>query len=405
MGALNSITNSVSETLGTSGSGGKFLGINTDDLSKTLTTDSSQSGIGALGKELTNNELVNAALVTAAAVYGGPLGAAAANGLISRAQGNDWSQVAANAAGAGMLAYAAPIAYDYATGASAAPLTGPEAGLTEGISYGGGGANAAASAPVQYSANQAVASGMSPGSMGAEMSASNWGATTNSLQSGMGMPGLNAAEAAAAYGTTGPGSALYDIATAGNTAALANQLAEAGNAANLAKMLGGSGGQPSLSQMAINILDVKDQGKNPGGYLDQTLVSTGPAQRESSILKDLPQLAFGHKPTVTALAGGGAVQGYKRGGLAYHQPEFITGATGHYVKGKGDGQSDDIPAMLADGEYVFDADTVAALGNGSSDAGAKRLDEMRQAIRKHKRAAPINKIPPKAKSPLEYLKG
>jgi len=61
--------------------------------------------------------------------------------------------------------------------------------------------------------------------------------------------------------------------------------------------------------------------------------------------------------------------------------------------------------MLADGEYVFDADTVAALGNGSSDAGAKRLDEMRQAIRKHKRSAPVDKIPPKAKSPLEYLKG
>lgn len=405
MGWVSQATNKVSESLGTAGSGSSTLGINTDDLSKTLTTDSSTSGLGALGKELTNNELVNAALVTTAAIYGGPLGAAAANGLISRAQGNDWSQVAANAAGAGMLAYAAPIAYDYVTGASAAPLTGPEAGLTEGVSYGGGGADTVASAPVQYSANQAVASGMSPGSMGAEMSASNWGATTNSLQSGMGVPGLNAAEAAAAYGTTGPGSALYDISVAGNTAALANQLAEAGNAANIARMLGGSGGRPNLSQMAINILDTKDKGVNPGGLLTPSLVSTGPVQQESSILKSLPQLAFGHAPTVAALSNKSAPQGYKRGGLAHHQPEFITGATGHYVKGKGDGQSDDIPAMLADGEYVFDADTVAALGNGSSDAGAERLDEMRKAIRKHKRSAPVDKIPPKAKSPLEYLKG
>ena len=95
----------------------------------------------------------------------------------------------------------------------------------------------------------------------------------------------------------------------------------------------------------------------------------------------------------------------KGGHVEDHVPEFITGATGHYVKGRGDGQSDDIPAMLADGEYVFDADTVAALGNGSSDAGAKALDKMREAIRKHKRAAPVNKIPPKAKSPLEYFKG
>jgi hypothetical protein len=86
-----------------------------------------------------------------------------------------------------------------------------------------------------------------------------------------------------------------------------------------------------------------------------------------------------------------------------HIPEFITGATGHYVKGRGDGQSDEIPAMLADGEYVFDAETVAQLGNGSSDAGAKVLDRMRENIRAHKRSAPVDKIPPKSKSPLEYM--
>jgi hypothetical protein len=60
--------------------------------------------------------------------------------------------------------------------------------------------------------------------------------------------------------------------------------------------------------------------------------------------------------------------------------------------------------MLADSEYVIDADTVAALGDGSSKAGAEVLDKMRMAIRKHKRSAPIDKIPPKAKSPLEYIK-
>ena len=96
--------------------------------------------------------------------------------------------------------------------------------------------------------------------------------------------------------------------------------------------------------------------------------------------------------------------GLKDGGNV-HIPQFKTGTTGHFVEGAGDGQSDDIPAMLADGEYVFDADTVAALGNGSSKAGALQLDKMRQAIRKHKRSAPNDKIPPKAKSPLEYLKG
>ena len=105
------------------------------------------------------------------------------------------------------------------------------------------------------------------------------------------------------------------------------------------------------------------------------------------------------------------LQGYAKGGEVEqagaqpHIPEFITGKTGYYVQGRGDGQSDEIPAMLANGEYVFDAETVAQLGNGSNEAGAKMLDEMRENIRRHKRSAPINKIPPKAKSPLEYLKG
>ena len=105
-----------------------------------------------------------------------------------------------------------------------------------------------------------------------------------------------------------------------------------------------------------------------------------------------------------SLSGASNPYGLKDGGQP-HIPQFKTGTTGHYVQGAGDGQSDDIPAMLADGEYVFDADTVASLGNGSNKAGALQLDKMREAIRKHKRAAPHNKIPPKAKSPLEYLKG
>lgn len=78
--------------------------------------------------------------------------------------------------------------------------------------------------------------------------------------------------------------------------------------------------------------------------------------------------------------------------------------SGSRVTGEGTGQSDDIPAMLADGEYVFDADTVAALGDGSTKAGSDILDKFREELRSHKRSAPINKIPPPAKSPLAYLK-
>jgi hypothetical protein len=55
-----------------------------------------------------------------------------------------------------------------------------------------------------------------------------------------------------------------------------------------------------------------------------------------------------------------------------------------HVVGPGDGTSDDIPARLANGEYVMDAQTVSMLGNGSNDAGAKKLDAWRQNIRKQK---------------------
>jgi len=77
---------------------------------------------------------------------------------------------------------------------------------------------------------------------------------------------------------------------------------------------------------------------------------------------------------------------------------------GSAVHGPGDGQSDDIPAMLADGEYVIDAETVAQIGNGSTKAGAQALDKFRESIRAHKRSAPLNKIPPKTKALTSYLK-
>jgi len=63
---------------------------------------------------------------------------------------------------------------------------------------------------------------------------------------------------------------------------------------------------------------------------------------------------------------------------------------GRMLKGPGDGMSDSIPASiagkqparLADGEFVVPADVVSHLGNGSTDAGAKKLYGMMDRIRK-----------------------
>jgi hypothetical protein len=62
---------------------------------------------------------------------------------------------------------------------------------------------------------------------------------------------------------------------------------------------------------------------------------------------------------------------------------------GGLLRGPGSGQDDQIEAstptgrkvLLSDGEYVIDAPTVAALGDGSTDAGARRLDKFREQIR------------------------
>lgn len=62
---------------------------------------------------------------------------------------------------------------------------------------------------------------------------------------------------------------------------------------------------------------------------------------------------------------------------------------GRMLKGPGDGMSDDIPAVigkkqparLADGEFVVPADVVSHLGNGSTDAGAKKLYSMMDKVR------------------------
>ena len=89
-------------------------------------------------------------------------------------------------------------------------------------------------------------------------------------------------------------------------------------------------------------------------------------------------------PTSQAAAGG-----TMNGGIAML-------SKGRYLKGKGDGVSDSIPARfadsgrpaaLADGEFVIPARVVAELGNGSSDAGARKLYAMLDRVERRANAA------------------
>ncbi len=109
-----------------------------------------------------------------------------------------------------------------------------------------------------------------------------------------------------------------------------------------------------------------------------------------------PQISSGTYNLPTNMAMGGA---YAMGGGPL-------GAVARLVRGGGSGRDDTINARLSDGEYVMDAETVAMLGDGSTDEGARRLDSMRSQLRKHKgKTLARGKFSPNAKSPLAYMKG
>lgn len=72
--------------------------------------------------------------------------------------------------------------------------------------------------------------------------------------------------------------------------------------------------------------------------------------------------------------------GIDSGEWKFMQP--VHAARGGTIRGPGDGKSDSIPALLSDNEHVIDAGTVSLAGNGSSDAGHRVIDHIKQEIRR-----------------------
>jgi len=118
------------------------------------------------------------------------------------------------------------------------------------------------------------------------------------------------------------------------------------------------------------------------------------------ILADYPvqyRRITGQEVSGFGMAGGGRIDSYDdeiggddnmmQGGIAALAKG---GLPPRYLRGGGDGMSDSIraniegkqEARLADGEFVIPADVVSHLGNGSSNAGAKRLYSMMDRVRR-----------------------
>lgn len=168
-------------------------------------------------------------------------------------------------------------------------------------------------------------------------------------------------------------------------------------------LLGSLGGTPEVAK-AVSAMspEQKEYFNRPNVKWDWNKMQADAAARGQSLQEYMssawPQITSGaYNLPSTQMAKGGRAELGSGGPL---------GAVARLMSGGGSGRDDTIDARLSDGEYVMDAETVALIGDGSTQEGARRLDDMRAALRKHKgKALAKGKFSPDAKSPLAYLKG
>ena len=141
---------------------------------------------------------------------------------------------------------------------------------------------------------------------------------------------------------------------------------------------GGQGGADWLAKNSLPGMIFGWEGAHDipliGGMFNDPNTATLSPEEKKKLLE--MAAAQGQPVPAQAMASGGIADlgGYSKGG--------------NLLAGPGDGVSDDIPASiagrqparLAAGEYVIPSRIVSELGNGSTDAGAKRLDAMVQKI-------------------------
>jgi hypothetical protein len=137
----------------------------------------------------------------------------------------------------------------------------------------------------------------------------------------------------------------------------------------------------------VGIADDNDPDTKYQDALTAALTRQGKVNKRANIgipalQRPTPMGTLNLAPPGTQQAASGGIMGYNLGGYA-------DGGNPRLLKGPGDGMSDNIPAVigsrqparLADGEFVVPADVVSHLGNGSTDAGAKKLHQMMDKIR------------------------
>jgi hypothetical protein len=235
----------------------------------------------------------------------------------------------------------------------------------------------------------------------------------NSGEGGPGNDGPAEPTGGYGYGRSGTGGGGADSGQAANRTGLAGLL---GNAASAVRSgVSGVGDRigSSISNLGNSISKFSTTGKfAEGGQVDPQAMDQGTGIAALQAKTEPAPVAGNEKDlisqAVSAIKGevddprpvlAAFVQKYGEDALRNLVDKIHSGemdqtaqrSEGH-LKGPGDGMSDMIPAsvdgnsdvLLSDGEYVVPADVVSGLGNGSSDAGAKHLDEMMARVRQQR---------------------
>ena len=166
-----------------------------------------------------------------------------------------------------------------------------------------------------------------------------------------------------------------------------------GTGMDAAMTLGGPAYQVAMAAMAPDPEDIEDQ------LTDEEIDKLEGTDYDPTRRLDLSgdsglRLMAGSPGLDTSTAGALDLVDEEETGITYAaQGGLMRLANGGYLSGgniPGDGMSDDIPARiggtqeaaLSEGEFVIPADVVSHLGNGSSNAGSKKLYAMMDNLRK-----------------------
>lgn len=267
-------------------------------------------------------------------------------------------------------------------------------GAYGGAGLGGGLAGVASASPELAAQALGTTAATGPGSQAAMLAAQNAGFGTEATR-------LLADSAGVAAGATPVVPSAFSQAGQG----LSALTTEAGRNAFMQNVGGSSGllkyGAAAAAPMVLGSGQAgpgyEGSGPNPYEYTydyktgQYTRVAPGTRDSMGGIYPNVPILRA-EGGTVEAMSDRNAQETFMaNGGQMFAQGGYTLGDYsdgGRLLRGPGDGVSDDIPAMiadkrparLADGEFVVPARIVSELGNGSTDAGARKLYAMMDRV-------------------------